>query len=225
MIAAITIHPGVRAEREREAHQDHQRRADQQHPAPPERVGVGREPQAHRRVAQHRHGQDQADGARIEADGGEVQHQHHRQPPEREQSQRPRREQQPGVAMVHRAAWGSWVGGRASARCGAHPGQGWDDVPLMRIVSLLPAATEIVYALGLGEELVGRSHACDWPPEALDVPGDDRPGGRTRHAGSARARGRGAGPDPDPGAVRGLRADHARGARGGPRARRARWRS
>jgi iron complex transport system substrate-binding protein len=40
----------------------------------------------------------------------------------------------------------------------------------MRIVSLLPAATEIVYALGLGEELVGRSHACDWPPEAADVP-------------------------------------------------------
>ncbi len=40
----------------------------------------------------------------------------------------------------------------------------------MRIVSLLPAATEIVYALGLGGELVGRSHACDWPPEVLDVP-------------------------------------------------------
>jgi iron complex transport system substrate-binding protein len=40
----------------------------------------------------------------------------------------------------------------------------------MRIVSLLPAATEIVYALGLGEELVGRSHVCDWPPEAVEVP-------------------------------------------------------
>ena len=46
----------------------------------------------------------------------------------------------------------------------------------MRIVSLLPAATEIVYALGLGEELVGRSHACDWPPEALDVPVMTLPG-------------------------------------------------
>ncbi len=40
----------------------------------------------------------------------------------------------------------------------------------MRIVSLLPAATEIVYALGLGDELVGRSAACDHPADALDVP-------------------------------------------------------
>ena len=40
----------------------------------------------------------------------------------------------------------------------------------MRIVSLLPAATEIVFALGLGEELVGATHRCDWPPEALAVP-------------------------------------------------------
>ncbi len=36
----------------------------------------------------------------------------------------------------------------------------------MRIVSLLPSATEIVFALGLGRKLVGVSHECDWPPEA-----------------------------------------------------------
>ena len=36
----------------------------------------------------------------------------------------------------------------------------------MRIVSLLPSATEIVYALNLGEDLVGVTHECDWPPEA-----------------------------------------------------------
>ena len=51
----------------------------------------------------------------------------------------------------------------------------------MRIVSLLPAATEIVFALGLGEELVGRSHACDWPPEALDVPVMTAPAGSRAH--------------------------------------------
>src|SRR5712691_1704406 len=36
----------------------------------------------------------------------------------------------------------------------------------VRIVSLLPSATEIVYALGLGDDLVGVTHECDWPPEA-----------------------------------------------------------
>lgn len=40
----------------------------------------------------------------------------------------------------------------------------------MRIVSLLPAATEIVFALGLGEDVVGITHACDYPPEAKDRP-------------------------------------------------------
>ncbi|WUH93787.1 cobalamin-binding protein [Streptomyces sp. NBC_00433] len=37
----------------------------------------------------------------------------------------------------------------------------------MRIVSLLPAATDIVVELGLGEHLVGRTHECDWPPEVV----------------------------------------------------------
>jgi iron complex transport system substrate-binding protein len=40
----------------------------------------------------------------------------------------------------------------------------------MRIVSLLPSATEIVFALGLGDELVGVTHECDWPPEAAAIP-------------------------------------------------------
>ncbi|TAM58717.1 MAG: cobalamin-binding protein [Chloroflexota bacterium] len=47
----------------------------------------------------------------------------------------------------------------------------------MRIVSLLPSATEIVFALGLGDELVGRSHECDYPPEALAVPAMTRAAG------------------------------------------------
>jgi len=37
----------------------------------------------------------------------------------------------------------------------------------VRIVSLLPSATEIVCALGLGEHLVGVSHDCDYPSEIL----------------------------------------------------------
>jgi len=40
----------------------------------------------------------------------------------------------------------------------------------VRIVSLLPSATEIVFSLGLGDELVGRTHECDHPQEALAVP-------------------------------------------------------
>ncbi|GHH84697.1 cobalamin-binding protein [Streptomyces sulfonofaciens] len=41
----------------------------------------------------------------------------------------------------------------------------------MRIVSLLPAATDIVAELGLSAQLVGRTHECDWPPrEVASVP-------------------------------------------------------
>jgi iron complex transport system substrate-binding protein len=40
----------------------------------------------------------------------------------------------------------------------------------MRIVSLLPSATEIVYALGLGDQLCGVSFECDYPEAARSVP-------------------------------------------------------
>lgn len=38
----------------------------------------------------------------------------------------------------------------------------------MRIVSLLPSATEIVYALGLDDRLQGVTDECDWPPAARE---------------------------------------------------------
>ena len=41
---------------------------------------------------------------------------------------------------------------------------------VQRIASLLPSATEIVCALGVGERLVGRSHECDFPLEIVDRP-------------------------------------------------------
>src|SRR5262249_33712879 len=40
----------------------------------------------------------------------------------------------------------------------------------MRIVSLLPAATEIVSARGLADALVGRSHECDFPADVEELP-------------------------------------------------------
>jgi iron complex transport system substrate-binding protein len=40
----------------------------------------------------------------------------------------------------------------------------------IRIVSLLPSATEIVSTLGLSEAIVGRSHECDFPPEIINRP-------------------------------------------------------
>ncbi len=45
----------------------------------------------------------------------------------------------------------------------------------MRIVSLLPSATEILYALGLGDSVVGVTHECDFPPEASKKPPLIRP--------------------------------------------------
>jgi iron complex transport system substrate-binding protein len=39
----------------------------------------------------------------------------------------------------------------------------------MRIVSLVPHATELLFALGLGPEVVGVTHECDYPPAALKL--------------------------------------------------------
>jgi iron complex transport system substrate-binding protein len=46
----------------------------------------------------------------------------------------------------------------------------------MKIASLLPSATEIVYALGLGDSLVGVTDECDYPPDAVTKPVISRSG-------------------------------------------------
>jgi iron complex transport system substrate-binding protein len=40
----------------------------------------------------------------------------------------------------------------------------------MRIVSLVPSATEMLFALGLGGDVVAVTHECDFPPAALELP-------------------------------------------------------
>ena len=42
--------------------------------------------------------------------------------------------------------------------------------PARRIVSLLPSFTEMLFAIGAGDRLVGRTAWCDYPPAALAVP-------------------------------------------------------
>jgi len=42
--------------------------------------------------------------------------------------------------------------------------------PARRIVSLIPATTELVFALGIGERLVGRTRWCEYPAAARTVP-------------------------------------------------------
>jgi iron complex transport system substrate-binding protein len=95
----------------------------------------------------------------------------------------------------------------------------------VRIVSLLPSATEIVFALGLGDDLVGVTDRCGFPVEARDLPVVARGGvvdreallatdadlvlapeqpGRRRGGGSQRAIGRAA--DGPPGRARGTAA-------------------
>ncbi|HXG44274.1 MAG TPA: helical backbone metal receptor [Gemmatimonadales bacterium] len=42
--------------------------------------------------------------------------------------------------------------------------------PAGRVVSLIPATTELLFAIGAGRTIVGRTHWCDYPAEARSIP-------------------------------------------------------
>ena len=48
-------------------------------------------------------------------------------------------------------------------------GEGWGEGGSLRICSLLPSGTEILFALGLQDQIIGVTDLCDYPPEAADI--------------------------------------------------------
>ena len=40
----------------------------------------------------------------------------------------------------------------------------------MRIASLVPSSTEMLFELGVGDQVVAVTHECDWPLEAAALP-------------------------------------------------------
>src|SRR3990172_1277855 len=53
--------------------------------------------------------------------------------------------------------------------CASPPGEG-PPPEARRIVSLTPAITETLFALGLGDRVVGVTRFCDYPPEVARLP-------------------------------------------------------
>jgi ABC-type Fe3+-hydroxamate transport system substrate-binding protein len=87
------------------------------------------------------------------------------------------------VARWKRAAVGVLLSGAALGACATPPAgssaialvdDAGDTVrlaaPAHRIVSLIPATTELLFAIGAGPRVVGRTTWCDYPPEASAVP-------------------------------------------------------
>src|SRR3954452_6531324 len=58
----------------------------------------------------------------------------------------------------------------SSSRTRASPSCRHTEPAAMRIVSLVPSATETLFALGAGDRVVAVTHECDYPVDALDLP-------------------------------------------------------
>src|SRR5258708_1582503 len=92
---------------------------------------------------------------------------------DRNHGRRPMRRER-GVSLVRIRGSGLQEAARVEGRSAA-PGFGLraarpDRRPPVRIVSLLPSATESLFALGLGGSVVAVTHECDYPPEASSLP-------------------------------------------------------
>lgn len=71
------------------------------------------------------------------------------------------------ILIIVLAFAGSYLA-RSLLRSGPQDLPSASEAPPHRIVSMSPSATEILFALGLGERVVGVTRFCDYPPEALE---------------------------------------------------------
>lgn len=67
-------------------------------------------------------------------------------------------------------AWLCLVACRPAAETARTSGGAGEGTVARRIVSLAPSSTELLFAMGAGEQLVGRTTWCRYPPEAARVP-------------------------------------------------------